>query len=109
MVALNGCVDTSACVLITTVGINQLTSGNEISIYPNPFTSQITISFSEPQKNTTLKIMDVVGKEIKKVLFSGMGLIIEKGEMQSGIYFVQITTSAGSANENVVNRKVVVE
>ena len=53
--------------------------------------------------------MDVVGKEIKKVLFSGMGLIIEKGEMQSGIYFVQITTSAGSANENVVNRKVVVE
>ena len=53
--------------------------------------------------------MDVLGKEIKTVVFSGNNLILEKGEMQSGIYFVQITTSAGSANENVVNRKVVVE
>ena len=49
--------------------------------------------------------MDVVGKELKTVLFSGKNLILEKGEMQSGVYFVQIT----DANKNVVNRKVVVE
>ena len=49
--------------------------------------------------------MDVLGKEIKTVLFSGKSLILEKGEMQSGVYFVQIT----DANKNVVNKKVVVE
>ncbi len=49
--------------------------------------------------------MDVLGKEIKTVVFSGNNLILEKGEMQSGIYFVQIT----DANKNVVNKKVVVE
>ncbi len=89
-----------------TVGINEITSEeNGINIYPNPFTSQTTISFSEAQKNTTIKIMDVVGKEIKTVLFSGKSLILEKGEMQSGVYFVQITDE----KKNVVNKKVVVE
>ena len=90
---------------ITTVGIQESTNNADFTISPNPFTSQTTISFSEPQKNTTIKIMDVVGKEIKTVLFSGKSLILEKGEMQSGVYFVQITDE----KKNVVNKKVVVE
>ena len=49
--------------------------------------------------------MDLVGKGIKTVLFSGNSLILEKGEMQSGVYFVQITDE----KKNVVNKKVVVE
>ena len=87
------------------VGVQVANNKNDITIYPNPFTSQTTISFSETQKNTTIKIMDVVGKEIKTVLFSGKSLILEKGEMQSGVYLLQITDE----NKNVVNRKVVVE
>ena len=87
------------------VGITVYDLNSSITIAPNPFTSQTTISFSELQKNTTIKIMDVVGKEIKTVLFSGKSLILEKGEMQSGVYFVQITDD----KKNVVNKKVVVE
>ena len=49
--------------------------------------------------------MDAVGKEIKTVLFSGNSFILEKGEMQCGVYFVQITDE----KKNVVNKKVVVE
>ena len=104
-ISMNGCADTSVCVFITTVGMNQFTMDNDITISPNPFTSETTITFSERQKNTTIKIMDVVGKEIKTVLFSGKSLILEKGEMQSGVYFVQITDE----KKNVVNRRVVVE
>ncbi len=48
--------------------------------------------------------MDVVGKEIKTISFTGKLCVIEKGTMQSGIYFVQITDE----NKNVVNRKIVV-
>ena len=90
----------------STVGINPLNKENNgITISPNPFTSETNISFSTEQKNTTIKIMDVVGKEIKTVLFSGKSFIIEKGTMQSGIYFVKITFE----NKNVVNRKIIVE
>ena len=88
----------------TTVGINQLIADNSISIYPNPFTSQTTISFSTEQTNTSIKITDVVGKEIKTINFTGTQYILEKGIMKPGIYFVQIT----DANKNVVNRKIII-
>ena len=91
--------------LATSVGVNELSQNNEINIYPNPFSPQAIISFSETQQKTTIKIMDVVGKEIKSVLFSGNSLILEKEEMQSGVYFVQITDE----KKNVVNKKIIVQ
>jgi hypothetical protein len=57
------------------------------------------------QRNTTIKIMDVLGKEIKSLNCNSKQCTIEKGTMQSGVYFIQIM----DANKNVVNRKVVVE
>ncbi len=87
-------------------GINQLSIENsEISIFPNPFTSQTIITFSSEQKKTTIKILDVLGKEIRSETFSGKQFMIEKENMNSGIYFVQITDE----KKNIVNRKIVVE
>ena len=94
----------------TTVGINQLIADNSISIYPNPFTSQTTISFSTEQTNTSIKITDVIGKEIKTINFTGAQYILEKGIMKPGIYFVQITSfDKLRMTQEVVNRKVVVQ
>ena len=76
-----------------------------ITIAPNPFTSQTTISFSSEQTNTTIKITDILGKEIKALNFSGKYCTIEKSTMQAGIYFVKII----DVNKNVVNRKIVVQ
>lgn len=75
------------------------------SIYPNPFTFETTINFTSEQKNTSVKITDVLGKEVKSVLFTGKTLLIERGEMKSGIYFVTITDE----NKNTVNRKIIVQ
>ncbi len=63
MITDNGCVDTSACVNYMPMRIPELTI-EEFTISPNPFTSQTTISFSKPQKNTAIKITDVVGEVI---------------------------------------------
>ena len=61
--------------------------------------------FNEEQKHSTIKIMDVLGKEVKRIDFSGKQLTIEKGEMKEGIYFLQITDE----NKNVMNEKIVVQ
>jgi PKD repeat protein len=90
----------------TTVWVNKLTMDNEITIAPNPFTEQTTITFSAEQKNTVVRITDVLGKEIKTVMVSGArNVIIDKGEMSKGIYFVRIVDE----HNNCVNRKIVVE
>lgn len=87
------------------VGITVYDINNKSSIYPNPFTSQTTISFSEEQKNTTIKITDVIGKEIMKLNFTGRQLTIDRAAMKSGIYFVQITDE----KKNTCNKKIIIQ
>ncbi|MCE9537649.1 MAG: FG-GAP-like repeat-containing protein, partial [Bacteroidetes bacterium] len=101
----NGCTDTSSCYNVNNVGIIENTSAETITIYPNPFTSQTTITFTQDQSNYNIKIMDVLGKEIKTLNFIGRELIIEREEMLAGIYFVQIF----DRNKNVINRKIIIE
>ncbi|MCE3278840.1 MAG: hypothetical protein K0S44_1031 [Bacteroidetes bacterium] len=76
-----------------------------ISVYPNPFTSQTTLTFTKEQKNTTIKIMGVLGEEIKIINFTGQHLTIEKGEMKEGIYFIQVVDH----NKFVYNRKIIIQ
>ncbi len=87
----------------TDISESQFTSS--LIIYPNPFTSQTTISFAEEQKKSTIKIMDMLGKEIKSVIFSGKQLTIEKGEMKAGMYTIQIIDK----NRNILNKKIIVQ
>jgi hypothetical protein len=43
--------------------------GNDMELYPNPFTTNLTISFNiKQQGNTTLSIVDATGREVKSVM-----------------------------------------
>ncbi len=87
-------------------GIDKLVlEKEEFKIYPNPFSFEATISFGEEQRNTTIKIIDVIGEEIKTLNFSGKQLIIEKGNIKEGIYFVQVIDE----RKNVRNKKIVIQ
>jgi len=86
----------------TPISVPNLTQDDfKVTIYPNPFTSQTNILFTEEQKNITIKIMDVVGKEIKVIDFTGKELLLEKGSMKQGVYFIQIIDTKG----NVIAQK----
>ena len=88
----------------TTGIVNELNSSN-ISIVPNPFSSQSSIIFSKEQKNTIIRITNVVGKEIKSIDFTGIQCILEKGDMNKGIYFVQII----DAYRIIVFKKIIIQ
>ncbi len=86
-------------------GIDELgVSSSLTNVSPNPFTSQTTLTFYKEGKYT-IKITDVLGKEIKTITFSGKEYILERGEMEKGIYFLQIMDE----NKNVRNKKIVVQ
>ncbi len=87
------------------IGIEEMPEIAGFTISPNPFTFATTLTFNEPQKNTIIKITDVLGKEIKTINFTGKECVIEKGEMKTGVYFVEVIDE----NKNVVNRKLVVQ
>lgn len=76
----------------------------QVSIYPNPFTSQTTVLFNKEMKNSSIKIVDMLGKKTNEINFTGKQLIIEKGQMKAGIYFLQVVDE----NKNLVNRKIII-
>jgi hypothetical protein len=77
---------------------------NNIVVYPNPFNLETTILFSKEIKNTKVGLVDILGIKINEINFTGKQLIIEKGEMKNGIYFLQIIDD----NNNIVNRKIII-
>jgi len=89
-ITVNGCVDTSACTSITTIGINEI-KNKEISLYPNPTTSQLTINTTEQIKS--INILDVSGKTVKAITPNNN--TIDVSDLTNGIYFLKIETENG--------------
>jgi uncharacterized delta-60 repeat protein len=85
----NGCTDTSDCVNITSTGIQNVDQFN-ISISPNPFTDQTLIKFSEDVKITNVELFNVIGEKVKSISFTGRELILNREELNPGIYFLHI-------------------
>lgn len=99
------CTTMSDSICFTTVGIYQFADNNMITIFPNPFTFETTITFAHQQKNTTVIITDVLGKELKSVSIAGKKYIIANEGMSKGIYFVKIIDD----KNKVINRKIILE
>ncbi len=100
------CINSSSCIIHinTSIGLPNYPE-NGILIYPNPFTLQTTITFNTEQKNTTILISDILGKEIKSINFTGTQMTIDKDEMKAGIYFVQTTDE----QKHICNRKIIIQ
>jgi hypothetical protein len=91
--------------------LSSLTSGiaaplqNPISIFPNPFNLQTTITFKNEQNSSTLIISDLQGKVIASSIANGKQFVIEKGNMEAGLYFVSLITNDGAQ----ITKKIVVQ
>lgn len=106
----DGCSPTSAATVTVTVdpctGIQSQTSENlTVNVFPNPFTNQTTIDLNTNYKNATLKIIDVLGKELKNINFSGKQVILEIEGLNKGIYFIQIVLE----EKIVASKKIIVQ
>lgn len=89
----------------TTIGIEEFSEHSDLSIAPNPLNSESTITFNKEQINTTIKITDVLGKEIKTTTFSGKQYVIEKGDLKAGIYYLRSVDE----KKNVLNAKIIIQ
>jgi hypothetical protein len=87
------------------LNISDIKKDESITISPNPFALQTTITFAEEQTNTTIKIISVLGKEVKILNLTGRQLTIEKGTLQTGAYFVQITDD----QKHICMRKIIIQ
>ncbi|RDK84659.1 T9SS type A sorting domain-containing protein [Marinirhabdus gelatinilytica] len=65
-------------------------------LYPNPAEDKVTIGYATQDENTTVRVMDVRGRELfaQQADFSGsFNVEIDISTLGSGIYFVQLVSS----------------
>jgi Leucine-rich repeat (LRR) protein len=84
----------------TTTGINELTAAN-LSIYPNPTSSEITFSNIQ-SKIESIAIINIRGKAIKTVIPTNN--IIDVSDLTKGIYFLQIQTENEIINSKFIKK-----
>ncbi len=92
----------------TTVSNSEIRNPNfEITIYPNPATNNLTITFAEPQKNTTIKILNLLGETVnsEQLIVNSKSATIDVSDVAQGMYFVQITDET----KNSITKKIIVQ
>lgn len=83
-----GCIDTSACSMISVLAINELTN-SDFSIAPNPSTGifQVTLIGTE---NQVIRILDAMGRTVIEQGIQGNQTSVDLSSMNSGVYFVSV-------------------
>lgn len=107
IVTINGCNDTSACVNVTSVGVNEIASDNHLNVYPNPNNGKFTLEFSiEKKQHILVHVSNMIGQIVsEKQLENFSGNFLEEIDLSGfgkGIYFVSIETNKGRSNAKVV-------
>ena len=78
---------------LTITGIAQNQLQPQISVYPNPFSSQTTFEISSVANaaDARLKVFDMLGQEIIFTAFGNDGkVVLNSDNMQNGIYFYEV-------------------
>jgi len=73
-----------------TVGINQISSNNKFSVFPNPAQSLINVKVDIKLLGSAYVIYDNTGRIILKGIITSEITIIELGNLSGGIYFFSV-------------------
>ncbi|MFY8028351.1 MAG: T9SS type A sorting domain-containing protein, partial [Bacteroidia bacterium] len=88
----------------TNVGENKIANNNNCTIAPNPFSDFTLVTFNEEQNNTQIRLIDIIGNQVKSFVFTGKQLFIKKDNLMPGLYFVQYIDK----NKQLANYKIMV-
>tara|TARA_B100000809_G_scaffold203900_1_gene205120 strand:- start:1140 stop:3512 length:2373 start_codon:yes stop_codon:yes gene_type:complete len=75
----------------STVSVADIVSDNDLTIYPNPFNSEISISFNNKEiQNGRVEVLDLAGRIIDQKEFNNTSVVRFKNDYKRGIYFMNV-------------------
>jgi hypothetical protein len=91
--------------ILTVTGENEI--GPRFSVYPNPFTSELQIKLSKNMSDISLRIYDVLGKEVlsKYVKNETSSVYIsDLKNFDSGVYFINISSGTYNSTQKIIRQ-----
>lgn len=96
-----GCSDTSDCVAVTTIGLDEIYDLEEISFFPNPTNGKVLVSMSGLSSGT-LSVFDAQGKRVLESMQIENGSSFDLTPVQSGVYMIHVQTINGIGISRIV-------
>lgn len=92
-VSTGSCTDTSACYVMTSVGIDGRSFESGFKVYPNPFDRKIEIDLRKESLSTLIEVFGIKGE----LVFSGSNQGVEPVKINTenwnkGIYYLKLTS-----------------
>jgi len=100
-ITFGGCVDTSACENISTVGIKETTKSS-VSIYPNPTTGMFNVNTNNNNSLINYAIFTVEGRMVVEGRTNENIITLDLQNESKGIYFLKINEENTSKTYKVI-------
>jgi hypothetical protein len=99
----NGCVDTTNCVVISTIGILENGFGDVLTVFPNPTTGNFSIDLGSNCNHTRIELRDASGRLLETFYSENTQLIVLALDKPAGVYFIAIQADDKQALIRVIN------
>ncbi|MHB8258666.1 MAG: T9SS type A sorting domain-containing protein [Bacteroidia bacterium] len=106
------CNVTDTYIRVQPAGIQQFANNNEISIYPNPASTNLTLTLSKGEGTASVEIFNTIGDCVHRQIITspsppskGETYTIDVTDLAGGVYNLQISTSS---NYQITKKVVIV-
>jgi len=89
----NGCVDTSACYLVTVTGIQDLSNADLIRMYPNPATDALYIQTNMVFENASIEVYDMIGQKVLTESVQSNMTRLNIADLNNAVYYVRVVNN----------------
>jgi type IX secretion system substrate protein len=86
-----------------TTGIQQISNNEIFSVYPNPASNSLQVSFSG--NITSIKIIDIMGVCVYHQIASSPNCQIDVTDLNNGVYLLQLNGNSGNAIKKIIISK----
>lgn len=102
IVTQNGCSDTSECVIILGIGIEERNGTMDVQIYPNPASEKINITLNK-SIDAEVSVCNLAGKALIRYTLKGKSNFdLSISNLESGVYFIKILSKEGLIIEKLI-------
>ncbi len=100
VVTENGCSDTSECMAVSTVGLEEVFAA-AVSVNPNPTNGQVKVHCDQVKAREII-LMNAQGEVLETHVPNGSETTIDLGNYASGVYLIRISTDAGTVLKKII-------
>ncbi len=86
----------------STVGLNEQADVLNFSVFPNPFSNNLSLSLNSISELTTIVISDVTGKIVCSSQLNQLNTTINLDELQEGIYFLELMNGTHKSVKKII-------